>query len=154
MIARSRWSSDVVSPWNRRAFSLVEILIVVVILGILAAIVLPQFTSAADQTRENSMRQDVHRIRQQLMVYAAQHRDQFPTDATMLIDQMTRASNAHGETEAPGTEGYPFGPYLRELPSNPFTGGNDVGDGDPGTSDWYYVQGDFRANNSEQHRQF
>ena len=40
---------------NRRsAFTLVEVLIVVIILGILAAAIIPQFTSAADSSRENS----------------------------------------------------------------------------------------------------
>ncbi len=38
-------------PVGRRAFTLVEILIVVVILGILAAIVIPQFTQAAERSK-------------------------------------------------------------------------------------------------------
>ncbi len=38
----------------KRAFTLVEILIVVVILGILAAIVIPQFTSASEEAAANS----------------------------------------------------------------------------------------------------
>lgn len=37
--------------FNRRAFSLVEILIVLVILSILAAVVIPQFTAASDHAR-------------------------------------------------------------------------------------------------------
>jgi len=36
------------------AFTLVEVLIVVIILGILAAAIIPQFTSAADEGRTNS----------------------------------------------------------------------------------------------------
>ena len=39
---------------TRRAFTLVEVLIVVIILGILAAAIIPQFTSAADEGRTNS----------------------------------------------------------------------------------------------------
>jgi prepilin-type N-terminal cleavage/methylation domain-containing protein len=41
---------------NRKSgFTLVEILIVVIILGILAAIVIPQFTNASEDARRNSM---------------------------------------------------------------------------------------------------
>jgi general secretion pathway protein G len=39
---------------RRKAFTLVEVLIVVIILGILAAAIIPQFTSAADDSRDNS----------------------------------------------------------------------------------------------------
>ena len=40
----------------RRGFTLVELLIVVVILGILATIVIPQFSNASQQARENTSR--------------------------------------------------------------------------------------------------
>jgi len=39
---------------SKRAFSLIEILIVVVLLGILAAMVVPRFLSAGEQSRETS----------------------------------------------------------------------------------------------------
>jgi len=39
---------------HRSAFTLVEVLIVVIVLGILAAAIIPQFTSAADEGRTNS----------------------------------------------------------------------------------------------------
>ncbi|MHC5200547.1 MAG: type IV pilin protein, partial [Planctomycetota bacterium] len=39
---------------NKKGFTLVEILIVVVILGILAAIVIPQFTDARTQSKLSS----------------------------------------------------------------------------------------------------
>jgi hypothetical protein len=39
---------------------------------------------------------------------------------------LTRATNTKGDWEWPGTAGYPYGPYLSEIPKNPFTGYNDV----------------------------
>ena len=135
---------------KRCGFTLVEILIVVVILGILAAIVVPQFTSAAGESRDNSLKMSLYRIRQQIEVYKQQHNSTYPTLAD-FEDQMTQASNADGDTAAPGTGGYPLGPYIREIPKNPHTSGTTVGGGAVGSSDWYYDQttGEFRANHHD-----
>ena len=142
------------SRWTGPGFTLVEILVVVVILAILAMIVVPQFTSAAGETRDNALKMNLFRIRQQLEIYKQQHGGTWPT-LHAFEAQMTRASNTSGETAAPGTAGYAFGPYLREIPSNPYTTSKTVGDGAVGTSAWYYNQdtGEFRANNSAEHRE-
>lgn len=147
-----------VVPRRRRAaagFSFVEILIVVAILGILAAIVVPRFSSASDTSRESATKLTVYRIRQQLEIYKQQHAGHWPSLAN-FEQQMTRASNASGQTAPPGTAGYPLGPYLQAVPVNPYTETNDVSDGPVGTSAWYYDQdtGDFRANNSAEARSF
>ncbi len=43
-----------------------------------------------------------------------------------FIDHMTKSSDASGATAAPGTSGYNYGPYLREVPTNPVNGLNTV----------------------------
>ncbi len=151
MILRRIHHAGPTSP--KRAFTLVEVLIVVVILGILAAIVIPQFTNAADDTKLNTLKQDLYRIRIQIEIYRSHHLDT-PPSLTDFVDQMTQASNAQGQTAAPGTAGYPRGPYLRSMPNNPFTGSNTVGGGAVGTSDWFYDAGtgEFRANDTADHR--
>ena len=53
----------------KRAFTLIEILIVVVILGILAAIVIPQFTSASDDAAQSSAKSHLQTVRAQLELY-------------------------------------------------------------------------------------
>lgn len=53
----------------KRAFTLIEILIVVVILGILAAIVIPQFTSAADDAQMSSVQSQLQTVRSQIELY-------------------------------------------------------------------------------------
>ncbi|MEL7087296.1 MAG: prepilin-type N-terminal cleavage/methylation domain-containing protein, partial [Planctomycetota bacterium] len=52
-----------------KGFTLVEILIVVVILGILAAIVIPQFTSASESAKASSLVTQLQSLRSQLELY-------------------------------------------------------------------------------------
>ncbi len=60
---------------TKYAFTLVEILIVVAILGILAAIVLPTFQDHVQQARESAAKDNLRILRNAIEVYAAQHND-------------------------------------------------------------------------------
>jgi len=117
-------------------FTLVEILIVVIVLGILAAIVIPQFSNATASARASMLGDDLRIMRSQVMVFKAQHNSispgypggdvsQPPTEAA-FVDHITQASKATCETAAPGTSGYPLGPYMREMPENPINGKRTV----------------------------
>jgi general secretion pathway protein G len=124
------------SAAGARGFTLVEILIVVVIVGILAAIVVPQFSNAAHQARETALRDDLRFLRVQVGVFAAQHSDvppgypggdrtSTPTQAD-FIDQMLLYTDANCATSTAGSSVYKFGPYLTRIPSNPLNGLNTV----------------------------
>ena len=112
-----------------KAFTLVELLIVVIILGILAVIVIPSFSNASQAASASMLADGLRVIRTQLAVYKGQHRGVAPgypdgdTTAEPTEDafnaQMTQASNKQGVTAAPGTEGFPFGPYFSRLLPNP-----------------------------------
>ncbi len=136
-----------------RAFTLVEILVVVVILGILAAIVIPQFSTASQDSKESALQQDLFRIRQQIELYANHHNGSYPTLAN-FINQMTLPSDIDGNTAAIGTAGYQYGPYLQKMPNNPFTDTVPIGDGAVGSSAWYYDEstGHIAPNDSTEHR--
>ena len=64
-----------------RGFTLIEILIVVVILGILAAIIIPQFTNAAQDAGTQSARSQLHTMRSQIELYRIQNAGLVPADA-------------------------------------------------------------------------
>lgn len=134
------------SRTRRSGFTLVEILIVVIILGILAAIVIPQFTDASTNARTNSMTSSLQTVRSQLELYKVQHNDNYPALDTFSA-QMT------AKTDISGAAGDDFGPYLHDVPPNPFTNTNTVGAGEVGSSAWYYnaTTGEFRANDTAGH---
>ena len=58
---------------KNRGFTLVEILIVVVILGILAAIVIPQFSNASEEAAYSRIKTDLQTVRSQIQLYRVQH---------------------------------------------------------------------------------
>jgi general secretion pathway protein G len=116
---------------NHNGFTLVEILIVVVIIGILASIVIPQFSNASYVARENTLRDDLRFLRTQIGVYYAQHNDTMPgypggdttstPTETDFIAQMTLHTDARGNTSATGDATYKYGPYLSRMPKNPLS---------------------------------
>lgn len=63
---------------RRTAFTLVEILIVVVILGVLSAIVVPQFASATSSAQEVATLEHLGRLRRALAVYYVRNNGTFP----------------------------------------------------------------------------
>ena len=115
----------VVRRTRKGGFTLVEILIVVIILGILAAIVIPQFTSASQDARKNSLVSQLQTLRSQLELYKLQHLDQLPTTligGSPAWTQMVNKTDASGATGT-GTA-FPFGPYLQADPTNPLNSVN------------------------------
>ena len=61
-----------------RAFTLVEILIVVVLLGVLAGIVIPAVSHSATLTRETGLASDVGLLRRFVLIYKSQHLEVSP----------------------------------------------------------------------------
>jgi len=122
---------------TRKGFTLVEILIVVVILGILAAIVIPQFSQASTDSKVSSLQSNLQTIRSQIALYKIQHNDVIPVDGAALITALTTKTDVNGD---PWTAGAGFGPYLQVgVPGNPFVGNVPATIGATGAStDWIY----------------
>jgi len=105
----------------RRGFTLIEILIVVIILGILAAIVIPQFSNASTQAKQSALDSTVQTLRSQIALYRLQHGDTLP-DLVTNWNPMIAVTNY-------GNPAQPFGPYMQSTPSNSLTGGSVVKNG-------------------------
>lgn len=108
----------------KSGFTLVEILIVVVILGILAAIVIPQFTEASTEAKTSSLCTDLQTMRSQIELYKIQHNDDLPaagvnTEADFIADMTA-------QTDVAGAAGSDYGPYIQKVPTNQFTDDNSV----------------------------
>ncbi len=129
----------------KRGFTLVEILIVVVILGILAAIVIPQFTQASTEAKVSSSLTSLQSLRSQIELYKIQHNDHTP-DADLFEECMTLCSDTdaleaddYEARTAANKSTHPFGPYMQIVPLNPWNNSRTVNvandDGDIG---WIY----------------
>jgi general secretion pathway protein G len=107
---------------NKGGFTLVEILIVVVILGILAAIVIPQFTNASTEAKESALVSDLQSVRSQINLYKVQHNnDMLPGAGTATFIQcMEGYTDKNGAAVAQGTAGA-LGKYMEKIPVNPFS---------------------------------
>lgn len=118
------------------AFTLIEILIVVIILGILAAIVIPQFTNASDDAKLSSLQSTVQSVRSQCELYKLQAGGSVPT------------SSAFWTTLGASTvfDNKTVGPWIQAAPINPFNQSTAVGDALSGSNGWAIVGGKFYGN--------
>lgn len=114
----------------RGGFTLVEVLIVVVVLGILAAVVVPQFATAADDAKGGNLASQLSVIQNQLELYKARN-GSYPT-----LNQMNAAP-----TDT--TKGSDFGilidgGYLKTAPINPVNGESDCAAEPSANVGWAY----------------
>jgi len=130
----------------RSAFTLVEILIVVVIMAILAATIIPQFTDSSMDAKTGTAKFNLSTLRGQIELYKTHHSGLKPSSTLIELTQSTNAAGTAGTGTA-----FPYGPYIRELPANPITNSQAVkvitnnppqaGDITSGGGGWLYHAG-------------
>ena len=120
-----------------QGFTLVEILIVVIILGILAAIVIPQFTGASEDARKSNMQSQLQTLRSQIELYKLQHRDNPPKLIATGWGVFTAQSDEDGQ-QPPIKKAY--GPYMQSPVTNPLTATSTVAAAAAANVGWVYVE--------------
>ncbi len=103
---------------RKLAFSMIELVIVVVIIGTIAAIAIPRLSRAAEGTDEASLKASLKALRGAIDMFAAEHTDQWPAQdkiAATFVAQLTTKTDIAGVAgTTPGIHVY--GPYLRSMP--------------------------------------
>lgn len=123
-------------------FTLIELLIVVIILAIISAIAIPQFSAATSDAQQSAADANLAAVRNAIELYRAQHAgnaypglkassggsdcsgDRGAGEANKeqaFKDQLMYASNKDGQTCSIADANYRYGPYLRQgIPLDPF----------------------------------
>jgi prepilin-type N-terminal cleavage/methylation domain-containing protein len=141
-----------------RGFTLIELLIVVIILAILAAIAIPQFTSSTSDAQMAALDANLSAVRTALEQYKVQHTGNVypgvnaasgagscptggaaiakadPNSKEAILSQLQYFSNAAGAVCTVGdTTNYKYGPYLRQgMPLEPFSNSAEIKIADEG----------------------
>ncbi len=93
-------------------FTLIEIMVVVVILGILAALIAPNLFEQVDKAQVTKVRADIRAVEEALALYRLNHFKYPTTDQGLeaLVDQPAD----------PSIRNYPRDGYLRSVPKDPW----------------------------------
>jgi general secretion pathway protein G len=97
--------------WAQAGFTLIELMVVLVIIGVLAALIVPNVLERADEARVTAARTDVNNLMQALKLYRLDNQ-RYPTSEQGLQSLVVK----------PSTEPVPpnWKPYLEKLPNDPW----------------------------------
>ena len=127
----------------QKGFTLVELLIVVIIIAILAAVLVPQFSGSTDDAKLAALDTTLTNMRTAVDLYYQQH-GHYPSSVASsgatcpaggtagtgaadsqqaFIDQLTRYTNLAGQSCTTTDATFKYGPYLKKdtMPPNPVT---------------------------------
>lgn len=124
---------------KNQGFTLIELLIVVVILGVLAAVAIPQFTASTDDAKQASLDSTLATTRTAIDMYFQDH-SEYPGasaatgDVTAAADtqaafeaHLTKFTDAAGDVSNTKDATHIYGPYLKKaLPADPYMGASAV----------------------------
>jgi general secretion pathway protein G len=106
-------SRQPLGPRLQRGFTLIEIMVVVVIIGILGALVVPKLLGRTGESRVAAAKVDIATLKQALNLYKLDNQ-RFPTTEQGLQALMQKP------TSGPAATGWKSGGYLEKLPKDPW----------------------------------
>ncbi len=128
---------------NQAGFTLIEMLVVVVVLGILAMIIIPQVAVSTDDASLRTLETNLNTLRSAIELYYHQHTSNYPgalnhttgaavaadaEAATAFIEQLTKYSAVNGVVANTKAGAAIYGPYIKglDLPTNPYNNLNTL----------------------------
>ena len=125
--------------FGSNGFTLIEILIVVMVLGILAMVIVPQITVSTTDAKNSTLETNLVAMRNAIELYYVEHNSTYPgmtTDAGVAIaaswatasaaptvKQLTQFTEVNGAVSTTKTATAKYGPYIKgdTFPANPFS---------------------------------
>ncbi len=126
---------------KQAGFTLLEMLIVIVVLGILAMIIIPQISVSTEDATLRTLQANLNVLRKTVEIYYNQHDDTYPgfnntsgvpansgTAKTAFVAQLVKYTAIDGAVSDTKDATYKFGPYIKGgvLPTNPYNQKNTV----------------------------
>jgi prepilin-type N-terminal cleavage/methylation domain-containing protein len=122
---------------EQAGFTLIEMLIVVILLGILAMLIIPQISVSTSDANLNTLKSNLSSMRNAIELYYHQHNQVYPgavseADGTTptnnanapaaFVAQLTQYSDINGQVSTTKVGNFIYGPYLKStvLPTNPY----------------------------------
>ncbi len=120
---------------GQSGFTLIEMLLVVILLGILAMVIVPQISISTADANLSTMQTNLSTVRNALELYSYQHNGVYPGEhkidgtagasdaeaAISLVAQLTQFTDINGDAQGSSDATHIYGPYLKalDLPTNP-----------------------------------
>ena len=103
---------------RRRAFTIVELMIVIVAMTILAGILVPQVEESLQDANQSAMLSNLYELTNAIERYKMDHNGRAPQVINSSLPQLVNSTDVDGNIGS--GPGYPYGPYiLGKIPANP-----------------------------------